>query len=267
MKYTLLPLLIITLISCSKKDSVTIAYNSNDFVDKVKVEDTACINQTKRAAQDIAHGKYVFDKNYFSRELSVEKVKFLTNKDFENLGIVLDSIAQPPIDIVGLADKLFQINCYQKKMYGAMSSKFGKAIDSIALVRGKEYVKKHPDEIFEQNIRDFNDSGLANQPSTKVRNQITYNEVEFENKFIYPEAYKPKNEKNYSHTSTDFILMKNGEITDIKVNSSFFNPDNEKFEAYFEKAMRYYIMQAKWVSPVYFGLKVNCKMHFTFFHK
>jgi hypothetical protein len=267
MKYILL-LLTIALTSCSKNNSgIVTVYNAYDFHDKVRIEDTACINQTKRAKRDIAAGRYHYNKNYYDVRLDPDAMRFLTREDYVNLGITVDTTDCYYSDIITNIDKLFHKECYYTIMNITIEERYKSVIDSLAYIRGTAYVKSHPDELFAQNIRDFKDYGKATDASAKVARQISYNELEFKKALIYPAGYMPKNEKNSSYTTADFILLKDGTVKDLKVKSSFGNYDNQKFKEYFENAMKSYVLKATWVSPLYFGLKVNCEMHFTFFHK
>lgn len=257
------------LFSCKKekaKEEQITLYNLNDFYKKIKIEDTACINQTKRAKEDIKNGKYSYNSLHYEGS-NPDSAKFLNDEDFKNLGITIDTKANVRGCIRMRADNLFSISCYEDIMADALKEKYGSILDSIAVARGKEYANKHPDEVYEMNISDFTDYGLASDHSAKVTNQVTFNRVEFENQFIYPKNYMPHNEENYSHTSAEFILLKNGTIKNLKVEAYLFNDANKKYKKYFEAKFAEYIKQAKWISPHYYGQTVNCTVDFTFFHK
>jgi hypothetical protein len=255
--------------SCKKekiKDEQIVLYNADDFYKKIKIEDTTCDYETKRAEADIKNGKYSYNSLHYPESNSLSG-KFLTDEDFKKLGITIDTTFNERGCIRMPGDDLFRINCYQNVMGKALHEKYGEIFDSINVARGKDYVASHPNEVYDMNVTDITDERVANNDNTKMKNQITFNEVEFENQFTYPKDYIPKNEKSYSYTTAEFTLLKDGTLKDLKVETAIANDANKKHKQYFENELSKYVRKAKWLSPTYFGSKVNCEMHFIFFHK
>jgi hypothetical protein len=123
------------------KNGQLIVYNANVYAElwmknrnlKVTMIDTFCINQTKRATNDIKNGKLIYSINK-SFEFEILKKKLLKygieTKEFYGTCIRWGS---------------FEPYCYQNEMWKEIDKKFGeKFIDSLSEIAKKEFVLENP---------------------------------------------------------------------------------------------------------------------------
>jgi hypothetical protein len=92
--------------------------------------DTACQTQKKRAARDIAKGKYVFymGMGIGTSEAEIEHIK----RTFLKKGIIIDYMLSSCIPTPGG----FSDDCYEQSMNAAVEKKYGKSlVDSIFKAR------------------------------------------------------------------------------------------------------------------------------------
>ncbi|MBA6157371.1 hypothetical protein H3Z83_12710 [Tenacibaculum sp. S7007] len=219
---------------------------------EVVVIDTTCINQRKRARNDIEKGKmtYFYYMGMFKMYRSNTEMTELLSE--HNIGIdsTLTTCFAP---VPG-----FEYYCYEKEMQSAINKKYGKDfIDSLRLQAEKTYVSKHPNKIYK-----FEDCDtIARYPSAlNYKEHFDNYEIDYFKNFKYPKGYKFKNEKSYSYTTADFILHKDGSIDDIVVETTFQNSENEKYRELFDKRMTEFIKKTEWIPAKSAGITVNSEM-------
>jgi len=138
------------LCSCSDKEALDkydkygnlIVYNSQVYSEmwikdrnlKVTVIDTFCINEKRRAVEDIKRGKLIcFD----FQPLGHQKLVKLLSKH----GIEFEEHLRSCVRLGG-----FEPYCYQDEMYREINRKFGESfIDSLSEVAKKEFVLENPE--------------------------------------------------------------------------------------------------------------------------
>ena len=267
--YLILILSFLYLNSCKKENSnnVQIAENGNQIVynqetwyelwekdKKLKVEviDTFCINQRERAKRDIKNGKltYFYYMGMVEMYRSNDEMKELLSKYNIKIDSTLTTCFAPAPG--------FEYYCYEKEMRNAIDEKYGISfIDSLRLQAEKKYVSKYPDKIYE-----FEDCDtIARYPRAKNYKEHfdNYKKDYFKN-FKYPKGYKYKNEKSFSYTTAEFILHKDGSISDIEVETTFQNSENEKYSKLFDKRMTEFIKKTDWIPAKSAGIVVSSKM-------
>jgi hypothetical protein len=257
------------LISCKKENQTDkqIAENDNQIVYnqetwyelwekdknlKVEVIDTVCINQKERAKKDIDDGKLTYFYYMGMVEMYRSNTEMTELLSKYNIGIdsTLTTCFAPAPG--------FEYYCYEKEMRTAINKKYGESfIDSLRLKAEKKYVSKYPNNIYE-----FEDCDtIARYPrATNYKEHFDNYELDYFKNFKYPKRYKYKNEKSYSYTTADFILHKDGSITDIVVETTFQNPENEKYRELFDKRMTDFIKKTEWIPAKSARVIVNSKM-------
>ncbi|WP_282788119.1 hypothetical protein [Flavobacterium croceum] len=102
---------------------------------KVTVIDTFCINQKKRAIDDIKKGKLI---HFTTEALTFNKISRLLNK----YGIQTQKNYSRCARMSG-----FDPNCYENEMENEIEKRFGKKfIDSLSEIALKEFVTENPDK-------------------------------------------------------------------------------------------------------------------------
>lgn len=266
-KILLVLFVIFSLFSC-KEDNTINVYSEEDLDKnrgkKIRIIDTLCINQKKKAIEDIKKGKVYtniseinFTKSYII-DIEYKKIETLLLKK----GIQIDTTFFP--DCFGRPEG-FKKYCYQDIMRKEILKKYGsKLIDSLKSIVEKEYVLNHVDNIYDMHDCDRNS---IYQDKRKFKDFFDETKNDFIKSFIYPQGYKYKNENNYSYTDIDFILTKNGKISNLKVESTFQNPENQKHKSYFENFVKKFITGRKWTPAKSSGIVVNGNFRTVFFHK
>ncbi|AOW19375.1 hypothetical protein [Urechidicola croceus] len=110
---------------------------NNDL--KIKVIDTNCINDRKRAKSDIEKGKlYYFHSNSWYEW--TEMAKLISEFNIELISYEFGCIAPP---------EGFESNCYEKLMNTEIHNRIGmKKIDSLWKIAERNFVLKYPDSLY-----------------------------------------------------------------------------------------------------------------------
>lgn len=266
---------LILLSSCSvkKKEASQFPieiYSVDDFYKKVVIIDTACMNETKRAEKDIADGRLVISPyssfmapEFRTKYLDLDEERYI-RPQFKQYNITLDTNVVMISDVVFPHDHFFSKNCYESRMRAEIRKRYGgNLIDSIIRKAEQQYVADNPDRIFYLREKDR----FIEQSKKLYEDCMAMAKIKLKNSFIYPEGYQKKNGKKASYTDADFVLMKDGTIKDLEVVSTFQNPENEKFRAYFETEVTKFVKSVKWVHPTFSGVIRNSQMNFIFFHQ
>jgi len=274
MKSTKFILLIyaIVLISCNKEQALKIEKPANDTITvysefeyyklkskKIKIIDTACMFDERRAKNDIREGKLIYTMilgfgayDYSNKEMG----KLLLKKS-----ILLDSVLKPCMR----PPEGFKWYCYAKLMNLEIEKRFGKNfIDSLRNIADKQFIENKPNYIF-----DFYECDT----SSRYASAETYEEFlekpknDFLNKLNYPKMTKSEMRKQRANTEVSFVIYKNGSVGNIKLNTDYDIAKNKEYAKYFEGAALEFVKNAKWKPATYRGFNVNSEMHLNLFNQ
>lgn len=260
---SILLLLFFIILSCDKKEESKALkiYNYQDFRSKVKIVDTACINAKEKAYNDINTGKI-----YYSIKLYKPYDYNKLQQKFAALKIIPDTTSREDIRDSNGYLMYFHKKCYQSVMqeYVLQKYKYNTLfLDSIAETVEQQYIIDHPNYI--ASMRDL-DSFYSNDGAADFDNLLNKIRLKFNYDFIFPEDYKSDNEKK-SKTTANFILLKNGNIKNLNLKSTFNNAYNAKFSKYFNDYISHLIRSEKWPSAYSVNLPVNANVEIVFKYK
>lgn len=274
MKYLKLLFLLIgfLLISCSKKEDLKREKKNNDSLiicseedmykiqtSKIKVIDTSCINEEKRARDDIKKGKLVYSFYYGLGNFEVSNAEMI--KLLSKYNISFDTI----LGVCSRPQKGFKWNCYKNLMNETINKKFGvKFIDSLRNIADREFIKNNPNFIF---------GTFDCDTTSRYVTAINYDDFleKPENDFIkglsYRKISKTEVQKQKANTEVFFVIFKNGTIGNIKVKSDFNISKNKAYGKYFEKEAIDFVKKAKWKPAKFRGIDVNSQMYLNLHNK
>lgn len=157
-------------------------------------------------------------------------------------------------------------NCYANVMNSEIAKRFGNAfIDSLRKKAEIIYVKKNKDKIFSFEECDMN---------SRYAKSNDYNEAldlvrdDFWKVTEYPVDFAYRKEKDlYSHMEANFILYKNGNISEPEIEIDFHNESNYQFSGYFMNELKKFVKKSNWKPATSFGIPVNSEMHVLIFFK
>lgn len=145
------------------------------------------------------------------------------------------------------------------KLRERIDKRFGiNFIDSLRNIAEKQYVHNNIDKVF-----DYQECDTA----TRYAGAKYY--VEFSKTYVldfwkmvkYPKDFKYRNEKDlYSYMLAEFILHKDGKVSDIKTGVTFQNDQNNKYSTYFRHKLIKFIKKSKWIPAKSAGITVTSKM-------
>ena len=257
-------ILFLALNSCSKNERDTVKlYSHEDFLAKVKVVDTACINSENRAKEDIKNGKLSLEnecllwdwKSYFK----YDTVNSALKKHNIDISIVPVSVSKN-IDNKYDPFKIFKNTCYEQRMRGYILDKYDlDSLHAVVKTLDKQYVLEHPDKIFL--LSDCDDTH-NNSPVDNLHLQLLFD-------FNFPKEYTFTKKRGVYRDSTkiEFILLKDGKIRDLKLKSFFGIKSNEKHKYYLQKEIKQLIQNSDWEIIKNCNIPVNCKVEYVFKHK
>jgi len=277
----LILLFIFSLLSCAKEKAseedtlkVVELYSEEDFKTKIQIIDTVCLNDSLRAMKDFKNGNatlvvdrflkskyYFFFDTLFRKDLTYELAKFKIKPDFD---------VSYPTCIPLMDNRMFKINCYQSTLESEILKRYKyDLIDSIKTVIESKFVLRKSNEVFAFLNRDQPryDDPYGEDPADDYLRKLS---MDLESKFKYPKEYHANTtkDKGSSYSTARFILMKDGVIKNLTIETKFHDSLNKKFKSYFEKQISDFIRgQKKWVRPTYAGVTVNNGMEFLFFYK
>ncbi|MDQ1163633.1 hypothetical protein QE422_004001 [Chryseobacterium sp. SORGH_AS 447] len=156
-------------------------------------------------------------------------------------------------------------SCYYTYMTKLTREKFGEEfIDNLIKKSVSNYVKKHPDKIFDEDEHtDWKYKGTYTDVSGKdVLNK------DFSNAFLYPKDYDYTKNKYNSQTIAIINLDNTGKVLKIeKFYHHIYNENNQKYIPYFEKEIKKFIQNCKFEPLKYAGYPVKSKIGLRFFYK
>ena len=275
-------LFLIFVCSCNKQKQITHdveqttepvkIYSQRDFDNKVSIIDSFCITETNRALDDLKKGKMILKIQNFENPQSTGSFYFFPELrknlyiEAAKYKIEIDSEFIAHSCIVQRSDYFFNEYCYDKKMKEAVRKKYSEdIIKKISLAVMQDYIRSVTDSIFHYDERDRDITDIEH--GDIIRDFIAYQKIIFADNLIYPDGYNNNSRELSSYTEVKFVLMKGGEIKDLKVNSVFGMKANNKFTEYFNEQVTRFVKSVKWLHPTISGIKVNSTIEFTFYYK
>ncbi|TDX84846.1 energy transducer TonB [Epilithonimonas xixisoli] len=140
--------------------------------------------------------------------------------------------------------------CYKSSMTRYAEAKFGKEFFKNKKLQALEiFIKENPNRIF-HNYEDLDRDFV-------IKQQDILNK-EFWVNFSLPKDYViRKAEDYYSYAIVDFVIDKNGEMTDLRIDIKLQNPKNEQFKPLIENQIIKTVRKIKWLPNNYKGFIVK----------
>lgn len=247
-KYIVIILLLI--ISCKPNNEKPKFPKSN--LSPEEWDDSVCNAESKKAHADIQKGilKYGY---------SMERFKiFNGNKELDTL-LAKYHIKIDTIFYTCLAPHEKQ-NCYHSKMYDEIHRKHGKNfIDSLKQIAEMRFMKNNPDKVYDMTDCDK----ISRYPNSSGHNERNLFKTDFFQNFKYPKnfEYAIENE-GFSYANVDFILLKDGTILNLEIETIFQNPKNNIFIPYVNKELEKFVKNINWVPSKKNNITVNSKVNY-----
>ncbi|MFL9835363.1 energy transducer TonB [Chryseobacterium terrae] len=223
-----------------------------------KMWDSICIAQTKIAKEEISKGKLtlVIPKGMVEMyESDSELDSILSRYNIKTMSQGIFCTAP--------SDKQF---CYGDLMNNEIERRFGQYfIEEKRSEAEKAYVRKNINKIFSSTDCDRNHSIY---PFTKnLDDFLEKYDKDYFKTFLYPQDYIHRKENDlYSWTTVRFVLTVNGELKNLRVDSSFRQPYNEKFNEEFNERAINFVKKIKWIPNKKRGITVNSDESVTFMY-
>jgi hypothetical protein len=153
------------------------------------------------------------------------------------------------------------VGIYKKwgKLRERIDNKFGvNFIDSLIDIAEKKYVQNNIDKVF-----DFQECDTISRYSRAkyYQNYFENYKRDFWKLVKYPKDFKYRNGKDlYSYMLAEFILYKDGKVSDIKTGVTFQNNQNNIYAKYFRKKLIKFIKKSKWIPAKSAGITVTSKV-------
>ncbi|MDE5525208.1 energy transducer TonB [Elizabethkingia meningoseptica] len=227
---------------------------------KVNQYEIDCNYETKLAENDF---KY---KNYTYSNVGGLGFSYIGTDEFEKLlkenNIKYKYILESCV-VNSFEDIKFE-NCYSTKMNKLLENKYGKSFfDSLKTLSVKEYLLKNKDSIYDEDVLD---SHMTKSKTTDYQKQTMAAETNYKKKFVYPSDYIKAKDNGSSYTSTQFLLMKDGTVSDVQAESVFSNSKNNIFEKLFNERAELYVKKFDWKPSTIQGIPVNSHMSMVVFY-
>lgn len=146
-----------------------------------------------------------------------------------------------------------------RKSRERIDKKFGvNLIDSLIDIAEKQYVQNNIDKVFDYQECDT----VSRYAGAKYYVEFSKTYVlDFWKVVKYPKDFKYKKEKDlYSYMLAEFILHKDGKVSDIKTGVTFQNDQNNKYSTYFRKKLIKFIKKSKWIAAKSAGITVTSEV-------
>ena len=252
----------ISISSCNRDKPLKIYSQIDYYKNKdtnIIIIDTFCINQKKKALNDIKKGKLT----YFL--MQPPYLFFGSNKEMEGLLAKYDIGIDSTLTTCLRPPKGFSFYCYENIMEKEIKKRYGENfIDSLRNIAEINYIHKHPNKIY--NFEDCDT--ISRYPFTKsYADFFNAYQRDFFNEFRYPKKYYyRKDNQDYSYTSAYFIIHKDSTLSQLKIETEFQNKLNEKYKTYFENSVRKFVLKTHWIPARKKGIVVNSNIELTFFN-
>ncbi|MBB6371892.1 hypothetical protein [Chryseobacterium shigense] len=226
--------------------------------DERKYWDSLCNAEEKKAVQDIKNNNIFYTHVYGMVEM------YRSDHEIDSL-LALYSI-KPRESLYYCTVPVSKQNCYGKRMQEEIVRRHGENfIDSLRKVADISYVKKRKNEIFSFEECDMNSRYAKSNDYSEALDLV---EKDFWKTTEYPDEFAFRKEKDlYSSMEANFILQKDGSISEPKVEIRFQNENNYQFSGYFIKKLKDFVKNSKWKPATSVGIPVNSEMNVLIFFK
>jgi hypothetical protein len=235
------------------------------LIGKIDTRDTFCFNELNRATSDFNNGHMIYYHSfgiYNMRNLEYLKKEVINHNLKFELYPISDLVFIYETDTFTAKD-----DCYYLAMNKLVLKQFGKRFfEKLDTKADSLYVAENKDSLFDY-IERYNNFKCFK----KKKNSKSYEIIDLKKELIsyikYPKKFIFKNEEKHSFTSCEFIIGKDGNISDLKTNTTFQNSENNKFKKYFERKIKSFLKKTKWSPYQLYGYNLKCIWGCTFHYK
>ncbi|MDR7211675.1 hypothetical protein [Flavobacterium piscis] len=263
MNKIILILSILILVSCKRKPEAYIEKYRNSKLDslktiigKISTKDTSCLKEIDFAQEKIVKDSltyYVYSSSP-SYGRHIEELKKLLKPYGIDCEIFLTSC-------VGHGKG--RSYCYVDFMNETIKNKFKKDfIDSLEAKADRAYLNKNISKIFYS--MDEYDETIFYPKAKSIEKQREDVENDFFLTFKYPKDFDFKHKRYVGRSNVEFILYRNGEIKNLKIDTEFEQKSNNKFIPYFDNEIRKFVTKIKWLPRKQRGIKLNAGLGLWF---
>lgn len=222
-----------------------------------KIKDSICKAETIRADKDIRNKLLTY---YYTVAVGYDyKPKNELNILLSHYNIKNDTAYYNCTESIALQ------NCYSSRMQQEIEQQYGtQFIDSLKNIADVMYVKNRINTVFSFAECDT----ISRYPNAKSYEEHFENyKKDFFANVPYPKGFQYKNEEHFSYITADFILHKDGHVSDIDVKVTFQNEANNQFLKYYTNKTGDFILGTKWVSATSHGIMVDSEVPLVLFFK
>nr|WP_294936376.1 hypothetical protein [uncultured Flavobacterium sp.] len=250
-------------LSCTSKKLIS-GNNFTTIIGGVDKSDTKCLSEVNQAKSDFKK-KEVY--SYISGGCtSLKSTRY--HPEFKELlhekNIEFRWESGPETETILKDGKPYILNfsCYQRAMNKMIEKKYGadfilnleKQADSL-------YVLRRTDEVF--SYAHIDDTLVVYVKSKAYRGMRTQINNDFLHDFKIPDGFLDTGEKNNFVSAVQFTIYKDGSISDFVIKTTFKNPGNNKFKAYFEKEIIAFLKGSQWKAATVHKITVHSSMPLT----
>lgn len=263
MNKTILILSFLILVSCKRKPETFIEKyrNSksdclNTIIGKISTKDSGCLRQIDLAQERIDKDSltYYLYMSQLSYGRHLEELKKLLKPYGIDCKIFLTSC---------IGQRKGRSNCYVDFMNETIKSKYKKGfIDSLEAIADRAYLNKNISKVFYS--MDEYDETIFYPNAKSIKTQREDVENDFFSTFKYPKDFDFKHIRYVGRSNVEFILYRNGEIKDLKIDTEFEQKNNDVFIPYFDNEIRKFVNKIKWLPRKQRGIKLNAGLGLWF---
>lgn len=263
--FTVLFIIVLFLFSCkTKQNPVSSEYEPiagvsvpMDDVEK-KYWDSLCDAESKNALKDIKSNQLSYTHIFGMVEM------YRSNAEMDSL-LSRYSIKTKKSGYYCMVPPSKQ-NCYSREMNKEIARRYGNTF--IGSLRQKAeiiYVNKNKNKIFPFEECDMNSRYLKSNDYNEALKLVA---EDFWQETDYPEDFIYRKEKDsYSSMEANFILHKDGSISEPEVDIRFHDDRNYQFSGYFMEKLKKFVKKSKWKTATSVGIPVNSEMNVLIFFK
>ncbi|WP_298309027.1 hypothetical protein [Flavobacterium sp.] len=248
-------------------DSSAVYYET--MIGKVDTRDSNCFSEIERAKKDFSNGNmtYYDYKGYGSRTRNID---FFQN-EIEKLKIKYELVLVGCMSGTIVTHSFIpRDNCYRSCMDKLVNDKFGK--DFFKKLDNKSdslYVIENIRKGYVFNFSECDDNVIRYKKSLgkKYNQQFKDIDKELDSLITYPKDFKYKNEKYYSWSTCSFVINEDGSISKLKLETTFQNKYNYRFQKYFEDKIKNFVLSSNWVPAMSHGIVVKSEWDVNFRYK
>lgn len=239
------------------------ATHKETLIGKVDTRDSFCFNEINRATSDFNKGHMIYYHSYGI--YNMRNLAYL-KKEINNHNLKFELYPISDLVMIYETDSFIpRDNCYYSTMNKLVLKEFGKVFfEKLDTKADSLYVAENKDSLFDY-IEKYNFKCFKKKKNNQL--EPINLKIELTSSIKYPKKFKFKNEEKHSYTSCEFIIGKDGTISDLKANTTFQNSENNKFKKYFEKKIKSFLKKTEWSPYQLYGYNLKCIWGFTFHYK